>query len=69
MRRCRLRHVNLDDTTISTVKVVSTTGELLNTIQVNYDSEILINAAQQPGFYILEVSNANGKTSLRYIVK
>ena len=64
-----MRLVNLDDTTISTVKVVSTTGELLNTIQVNYDSEILINAAQQPGFYILEVSNANGKTSLRYIVK
>jgi hypothetical protein len=29
----------------------------------------LLNAAQQPGFYIVEVSNANGKSSLRYIVK
>ena len=64
-----MRLVNLDATTISTVKVVSTTGELLNTIQVNYESEILLNAAQQPGFYIVEVSNANGKSSLRYIVK
>ena len=64
-----MRLVNLDATTISTIKVVSTTGELLNTIQVNYESEILLNAAQQPGFYIVEVSNANGKSSLRYIVK
>ena len=64
-----LRLVNLDATTITTVNVYTTTGEMLNAYQVNYDNQLVFNAAQLPGFYIVEVIAETGKTSLRYIVK
>ena len=64
-----IRLVNLDPTTVSTITMYSTAGETLATFQSTDSESMTFNAAQMPGFYIVEVMSEEGQVSLRYIVK
>ena len=64
-----IRLLNLDPDAVSTVRVYSTTGELMETFQVTDKKDTTFRAAQLTGYYIVDVQTATEKVSLRYIVK
>ena len=64
-----IRLLNLDPETVSTVRMYSATGELMDTFQVTDTKETIFSAAQTAGYYIVEVQTETEKVSLRYIVK
>ena len=64
-----IRLLNLDANAISTVRMYSAAGELLDTFQVTDMKETSFHAAQTAGYYIVEVQTEIEKVSLRYIVK
>ena len=64
-----IRLLNLDTKAISTVRMYSAAGELLDTFQVTDMKETSFHAAQTAGYYIVEVQTETEKVSLRYIVK
>ena len=64
-----IRLLNLDADMISTVRMYSAAGELLDTFQVKDMKETSFHAAQSAGYYIVEVQTETEKVSLRYIVK
>ena len=64
-----IRLLNLDPEAVSTVRMYSATGELMDTFQVTDTKETIFSAAQTAGYYIVEVQTETEKVSLRYIVK
>jgi hypothetical protein len=64
-----IRIINLDPAQVTTITFYSSTGERLGAYQVTNSDESTFNAAQQAGFYLVEVMTEAGKVSLRYIVK
>ena len=64
-----IKLLNLDAHAISTVRMYSAAGELLDTFQVKDMKETSFRAAQTAGYYIVEVQTETEKVSLRYIVK
>jgi hypothetical protein len=64
-----IRIINLDPAQVTTVTFYSSTGERLGAYQVSNADESTFKAAQQAGFYLVEVITEAGKVSLRYIVK
>ena len=61
--------LNLDAESISTVSVYSTMGELITSFQVSNQEQLTFPAAQQTGYYVVDVQTETEKVSLRYIVK
>ena len=64
-----IRLLNLNPEEDATVRVYSTTGEIMDTFEVKNATEASFHAAQTAGYYIVEVQTETGKVSLRYIVK
>ena len=64
-----IRLINLEPSEVISISVYSSTGENLGTYQVNSSEDMTFNAAQQAGFYLVDVNTESGKVSLRYIVK
>ena len=64
-----IRLLNLNPEAISTVRMYSTTGELMETFQVTDTKETSFPAAHTAGYYIVEVQTETEKVSLRYVVK
>ena len=64
-----IRLLNLNPAEDATVRVYSTTGEVMDTFEVKNATEASFHAAQTAGYYIVEVQTEAGKVSLRYIVK
>ena len=64
-----IRLLNLNPAEDATVRVYSTTGEVMDTFEVKNATEASFHAAQTAGYYIVEVQTETGKVSLRYIVK
>ena len=60
---------NLDPEQVTTVRVFSTEGRLLQQFTVTNESTFLMPAQKESGFYMVEVITENDKTTLRYIVK
>ena len=60
---------NLDPEQVTTVRVFSTAGRLLQQYTVTNESTFLMPAQTESGFYMVEVMTENDKTTLRYIVK
>ena len=54
---------------VTTVRVFSTAGRLLQQYTVTNESTFLMPAQTESGFYMVEVMTENDKTTLRYIVK
>jgi len=61
--------INLDADQTYTVRMYSTDGLLQSTFTVQGETRYIIKAALDHGFYIVELSNDNMKSTLRYIVK
>ena len=61
--------LNLNAESISTVSVYSTMGELITSFQVSNQEQLTFPAAQQTGYYVVDVQTETEKVSLRYIVK
>ena len=61
--------LNLDTEATSTVSVYSTMGELITSFQVSNQEQLTFPAAQQTGYYVVDVQTETEKVSLRYIVK
>ena len=61
--------LNLDPDAVSTIRIYSTTGELIDTFQVTDKKDTTFRAAHMAGYYIVDVQTATEKVSLRYIVK
>ena len=64
-----IRLMNLDPETVSNITVYTTTGELIETYQASETRDMLFNAANVAGYYIVEVQTGSEKVALRYIVK
>ena len=64
-----IRLMNLDPETVSNITVYTTTGELIETYQASETRDMLFNAADVAGYYIVEVQTGSEKVALRYIVK
>ena len=64
-----IRLLNLNPEAVSTIRMYSTAGELMDTFQVTDTKETSFQAAQSAGYYIVEVQTETEKVSLRYVVK
>jgi hypothetical protein len=64
-----IRLLNLDPNAVSTVRMYTTAGELMDTFQITDTKETSFQAAQTAGYYIVEVQTETEKVSLRYVVK
>ena len=64
-----IKLMNLDPHSVSTIRMYSTTGELMDTFQVTDKKETSFHAAHIAGYYIVDVQTGTEKVSLRYIVK
>ena len=64
-----IRLLNLDPNAVSTVRMYTTAGELMDTFQITNTKETSFQAAQTAGYYIVEVQTETEKVSLRYVVK
>jgi hypothetical protein len=61
--------LNLDPASVTAITIYSTTGEVMTSFQVNNQEQATFPAAQNAGFYVVDVQTATEKVSLRYIVK
>ena len=61
--------MNLNPDAVSTVRMYSAAGELMDTFQVTDKKETSFHAAHAAGYYIVDVQTETEKVSLRYIVK
>ena len=61
--------LNLDPASVTAITIYSTTGEVITSFQVNNQEQTTFPAAQNAGFYVVDVQTATEKVSLRYIVK
>ena len=61
--------INLNPDEVTEIRVYSTTGELMDTYVADQVAEFMFNAAHTSGYYMVDVQTANGKTTLRYVVK
>ena len=64
-----IRVINLDPTQSTTIRIYTTEGLLKNTFTVSGEETFTIKAADEHGFYLVELSNDSMKSTLRYIVK
>ena len=60
---------NLDASQIHEILVFSTTGELIATYKADKVSEFMFRANHSLGYYLVDIINENGSTTLRYVVK
>ena len=60
---------NLNAEQVSNISIYRSTGELLESFQVNKQEQTTFNAAQQTGIYLVEILTETEKVTLRYIVK
>jgi len=64
-----VRVINLDPELYTTIRIYSTEGVLQNTYNVHGENTFTIKAANNHGFYLVELSGDSMNTTLRYIVK
>ena len=64
-----IRLLNLDPNNVSTVRIYSAAGELIDQFQVVDKKETTFHAAPVMGYYIVEVQTQSEKVVLRYVVK
>ena len=64
-----IRVINLDPTQSTTIRIYTTEGLLKNTYTVSGEETFTIKAADEHGFYLVELSSDSMKSTLRYIVK
>jgi hypothetical protein len=60
---------DLDASQIHEILVFSTTGELIATYKAEKVSEFIFQANHSLGYYLVDIINDNGSTTLRYVVK
>ena len=60
---------NLNAEQVSNISIYRSTGEKLESFQVNKQEQTTFNAAQQTGIYLVEILTETEKVTLRYIVK
>ena len=64
-----IRIINLNPETETTIRIFSTEGVLQKTYTVRGEETFTIKAAYGQGFYLVELSGEDMKSTLRYIVK
>lgn len=64
-----IRVINLDPMVETTIRLYTTDGMLQRTFVVSGQEAFLLKAQNEHGFYLVELSNENMKSTLRYIVK
>ena len=64
-----IRVVNLDPDEETVIRIYTTEGLVQGTYTVSGEESFEMKAAAEHGFYLVEVSNTNIQTTLRYIVK
>ena len=64
-----IRVVNLDPEQSTLIRIYTTEGLLQSSYRVSGQTDFIIKAADAIGFYLVELSNENMKTTLRYIIK
>ena len=60
---------NLDESQIHQILVYGASGELIATYKADKVGEFMFNAANATGYYLVDIINTNGSTTLRYVVK
>ena len=60
---------NLDESQIHQILVYGASGELIATYKADKVGELMFNAANATGYYLVDIINTNGSTTLRYVVK
>jgi len=61
--------VNLDPEVQTNVRVYSADGSLRSVHTVSGETTYILKAGETQGFYLVEISGENMKSTLRYIVK
>ena len=64
-----IKVINLDPEQHYTIRIYTTEGILHETYSTNGESTFIIHAANDHGFYLVELSDESMKSTLRYIVK
>jgi hypothetical protein len=64
-----MRVVNLDPEQETTIRVFTTEGLIQNSYVVRGEESFVIKAANEHGFYLVELRNDEFQSTLRYIVK
>ena len=64
-----IRVINLDPTVETTVRLYTTDGMLQRSFTVSGEDTFVLKAQNEHGFYLVELSNDDLRTTLRYIVK
>jgi len=65
----QMRIVNLDPEQETTIRVFTTEGLIQHSYVVSGEESFVINAANEHGFYLVELRNGEFQSTLRYIVK
>ena len=64
-----IKVINLNPEAETTIRIFAADGTLQNVYNASGDDAYIMKAGYSQGFYLVEISADNMKTTLRYIVK